>query len=920
MIHRSRKLNSLPSGSGATLRRKISSHAFVLALLLYAFLPTSFPFIFDGIPFATKVEAFGFYVVVTYVICRVFVGHIDRCFFIGRETRRLRQRSTYEETTHFVGILLSICLIFIKFFFPPSDALSVCYRSPELSGTSCLYSVEGAFVSTPAISQYTNAASYSAAHPWRLGFLNTNQFNTYGRVDRSNTADIEAISPSRFTSQYAPLSTDNFTINPYTRYVFEHPDLLKHYAKGNKRLKQTLAQWGKWHWETHGIRNSARTSPKKELSRRLDRSILFRRNDSHPFSADLRISSTMLGTIAALVSKPQSIELQITYHGVIELGVDRSTFRHRFVNFTGSPLMETITVPVDVLLETTVKYQNYICSTNSTNDHNLCLQRLTMLSIPRDHATFDIKVRTTNGQLVPLSSNILLYDSSIFSLHRLAVFFEKILFFCALFVVLIPIVNRCRDTLDIFSYRKRPQDRLFFGTTLNSRTLINSLTAGARNWFGPHPMRLMLLAIALCLFSIAYSYRALDGYWWSSFYWFSMWLLPLLIVIILSGPARTSVFIFFRNLGPTFIVSTIAIPLGYLLGLIFSQMPTNDDIILLKPGDDFLTYSSWSKDILKEKAFTREITAVAKPIFFYLRAFLYIVFGGGETFAQYFFILMRLTIAPMILAMSLVVILSKKVTGPTPLFENALSTAFFVFVVTFFTISWFNYGSLWTTRLSTEGPAWFFGLFSVLLVWPVLLLSPRRSQLYLLPSLLFGLLVISRTNYLPFVLAYVAVIVMLLHFKNIKKPLLFFLTPIFGLIAITLMQATLSDEFPEGVFLYLSHNSSMSSDTHLFDMFFPYVDKLIPLSTHGVFLMICIPFFIFFGIRFYHMTAGNGWVTRFSGITTPVVMLISLFLLQLPFLTAGYYPRTIIYSYDYLSLFILIMWSYVFCRYSSPSE
>ncbi len=67
-----------------------------------------------------------------------------------------------------------------------------------------------------------------------------------------------------------------------------------------------------------------------------------------------------------------------------------------------------------------------------------------------------------------------------------------------------------------------------------------------------------------------------------------------------------------------------------------------------------------------------------------------------------------------------------------------------------------------------------------------------------------------------------------LHCKNIKNSLLSFLVPVFGLVGIMLMQAILSDEFSEGIVLYLARNSSISSDANIVDLFFPYVDQLIP--------------------------------------------------------------------------------------------
>jgi len=57
--------------------------------------------------------------------------------------------------------------------------------------------------------------------------------------------------------------------------------------------------------------------------------------------------------------------------------------------------------------------------------------------------------------------------------------------------------------------------------------------------------------------------------------------------------------------------------------------------------------------------------------------------------------------------------------------------------------------------------------------------------------------------------------------------------PVFGFAGIMLMQAILSDEFSEGTIWYLARNSSISSDANIVDMFFPYVDQLIPSSTHS---------------------------------------------------------------------------------------
>ena len=165
---------------------------------------------------------------------------------------------------------------------------------------------------------------------------------------------------------------------------------------------------------------------------------------------------------------------------------------------------------------------------------------------------------------------------------------------------------------------------------------------------------------------------------------------------------------------------------------------------------------------------------------------------------------------------------------------------------------------------------------------------------------------------------------MIFHFCALRpgcRPVLFFLFPVSAFVGVMLIHAALGDAGLGNIFNYLSHNSSIDQNRGIMEMFIPYMPKLFPNDKSKLFCLFFLVLCFVYCVTMYRSKPNHTRFANASVMSIPIATIVSLFVLQLPFLDTGYYPRTIIFSYHVLAVVMLVMSSHMlFIRNGTQDE
>ena len=508
-----------------------------ILLAIYFLTPTSVPFIFDGLPFATKHECFLLYIVLVAWLTKVFIHHLLKLHLLPNTLRKNTQSQRHILFTSIL-VVLSIGLIAVKLFAPAPRGVPVCFQSPEVSQQGCFFSTEGIYVSNLDVSKNVDGIRFNKKHPWRLGFLNTLDFNVYG--SESGTADFNA---EKLRKRDASPFSATFTLGP-------------------------------------------------EFLRLFGRSI--------PSASDLRFVVKYRGRVDALRGGASVSE-----------NIGAYSARMRKTEVTIRPTDES---------EIFLRFSNYTCLTHNNNTvWPDCAGNTSITTIPRNKATFEVYIHGRDKKIIPLTLGAAIRDFSITKTETYYFLFEFIL----LGLIAIGVLGRV--VITVFgvadgSFRLSIREWIKRVSLLlrpdRWHCLIRSVVAYRTN-----PLFPSVVIIAITMFVLGWNLyvRYLGGEWWHRLFFCIIHYLPLIILVMLSDKYRN----YLRcNKGRTiyyYIAIFAAIPFCFLFYQTVTQLGHEDNIILFHPGDDFLTYSSWAKDVLREGSLVMEPSIVlSKPLFIYL--------------------------------------------------------------------------------------------------------------------------------------------------------------------------------------------------------------------------------------------------------------------------------------------------------------
>ncbi|MBF0298106.1 MAG: hypothetical protein HQK51_05260 [Oligoflexia bacterium] len=856
---------------------------FATSFLFYFLLPSSFPFILNGIPLNKIAELVTLMLLGVSTLILFTIYYLKKINFFECNDDCLKnsgQRFLHSKFCKYyimISVVLVVTLIITKLFFPVENNLRVCLTLPEIENSlKCVNSNE-----------------------W-FGFSNRN--------NRKNNTDNNT-------------DTDNFT--RFEEELTFHP---------NRPWRISILDTGLF-----GIYNS------KEGSRGKVRENL-RYNRASPFDATFTLSPFMINELKIIEKNSSSNEIQllINYSGYFEI-LSSNGMVLASAEFKSEPSSRSWNIPINDMTSLKFHYRNYQCPTNSSIAD--CNKSLSMKSIPIHYSMVSVFIVEDKDGLsvTPLSLEwfLLKKDSPIrYYIFKTLKFAEQALLLFILIFLFISLINAFliaffNNNKRIISSLEKSRNFSFIVFITNSVLFVFSIGLyfylveifiNRTPRFPLHDISTFHIISIIPLFSLLVLFFEKVRNLFLAFFEkikvpfiFLISILPIIYIIFLTTQQITAV------------------------NEIHWFNPGDDSITYAHAGKNIL----WNKVFITEIsiAASKPLYPYLRAFFYYLLGdgdiylsyFLNII---GASLVSILFTIVLISIAR---AASTTTSSSLKYFFSKFLLSISLVTTF----VYFGKVWIFSIITRWTYFLFSEPPAWFFLILAFIYIIPLStlpqnLLSNLRIQkisLVLIGTLL-GFVLISRVNFITFFLTIFGIIIIVFylfsweykHEKNSIKQFIrslfqktiYLIAPIILFSVILVSHLLLGGTIIKSVIQYLGYNTNINSSNSFFSLFTNYPNSIFPppaeFSITIFTISICWSIYLLIYLIIVRFSKRDKNKTADVGLTKDnfnlyliiwVIAVLAIYLgalvLQIPSLPAPYYPRTIIITYFLLAISNLII-------------
>ncbi|MBF0300169.1 MAG: hypothetical protein HQK51_15715 [Oligoflexia bacterium] len=837
----------------------------VILFLLNLLIPTSFPFIFNGIPLNKKPEAAVFIFFSGFFLLYLFNRYIGYVFKFDNtkgenEEKEKKEKKVIKYLTYIflVQIILGVILLIFKIANPISNNFKACFILPEVTARShhhglhhshpipykanCVFSTE--LPRQPGdFSRYEEDISFGPSKSWRLGILNDLIFCIYGIKENELPAHNQ---------------------------------------------------------------------------------VLFRKNNSNPFNADFALSDQLKNRLINESKIEKTASAEKTAGG--ETGASETIyFRIKYIGqvqiasmlgaFTTTPKIldfEASTKKLDNIL---FHYQNYTCG---KIDEKECLKKMSMTSLTQKDTLFEVSYSfdsTSNkaNRIYKYLTTREVYSATNPKLVLALRIVEKIFFaFYGLYLGYILLSFTINIASNVFR-KIKPILKIKSTITVVKIIFITSFLIAAYFYKIDsrvlHPLFNFLYYKSICLIILS--------------------LTPLLFasvrgVIFDLFKKYTSSLIFVPSIVLLLFYLSVANKIMPRFDQVYLLNPGDDAQTYASWGKLFLEILS--PCVFYGMAFTKPFFIYFRGASYFIFGdgdFYFQIFMMMMAFLP-ICVLPQLiaVITSVILPKQSEQIRINSISNLNSNFNlfqtQTIVTSLTIIIASMcFLIPYLTYSFTWIMFLFSEGIAWICAIYALVMLLPLSayhhldhIYKNHSKMISLILGIMFSLVFVSRTNTFSLFLFFIGIFVLIFDRKYIIKNIFYFLLPIVLSIVIIFLHSFLDLNIYNSLNKYINQNSSVSTEHFSFLSIFHSNNSFFPDLPSKVITILSIIYLIYLFVIFrIKKQLNKGLIFKF--IFLAITSYLGGFLFQIMFLDNAYYPRTIITSFYFLgfSLIFISLWS-----------
>jgi len=348
--------------------------------------------------------------------------------------------------------------------------------------------------------------------------------------------------------------------------------------------------------------------------------------------------------------------------------------------------------------------------------------------------------------------------------------------------------------------------------------------------------------------------------------------------------------------------------MGFVLASVAYRAQGSDEVTPLGAGDDALNYAWLARDLLREPGLLHDQpSVVVKPAFLYLRALLYGLIGEGE---QYVSVVLRTGFRAVYALAGFVVFAVLLETIARARSPVARWTPFLLHagILVWLTNAWLGYGAQWAGLLFSEGPAWLlFTLSAVLLAHAVVgdRIDTRSVALVGVP---FAASCLFRTHLVSFTPLVAGGFFLPRAGGHSRWRALFWGLGLPLAVAGALFVGHALPSLPTWARFTagVAHNTSVKPGHSLLQIFGGDVPRLFPSPREWMVAGLFAGLLAWSVIREWVAGEMEARASAMRLLAFGCLCVLGGFVLQIPLLPTGYYPRTIMPTYFFLIVFMVV--------------